>query len=331
MRNVGELFNMSGYAVDCMALPATLRPEKSIEQDVTIDRKHRRMLTVAWEKDEIPSDEERYSLVVECAPGTPLRNDGMLRPSVYVRSGFAGWVIKGKWYLSGVPDGKGTLVISTKDYFGYLPFAEGDRTVTFYPSQTGSIAGRVLRADKSPAGHVRIVLNPAFVVRPNSAWPKLQYDLPFFSGAMTTTAEDGTFRFASIGPGQYVINVPGPNIAPSGQSVEVRAGQESRLELVSEVNATVAEPALRTTGEDTKPAGRSSAGQRRPSAQPQQNRRRRLSKTPPPLPIVIWRRCSGRATSSCRGTSCYAAAIRSSRSPSSTFVSRWMKPRGSRY
>jgi beta-lactamase regulating signal transducer with metallopeptidase domain len=231
------LLNRSKYSIDSMFLTVKSQERKSIDRDIIVDRKHNRTIKIVWQG--APPKEPMFSLLVDLSSREANKGSGSSdkqdSATVYLCGSYASQIVKGEMTLTNIPDGEGTLVISAIDYCGYLPLGKGDQTVTFDRSQSGSISGRLVRPDKSAAEGIRVELTPAFVTQPGAAWRILLGYTPYMAGAICISAEDGAFRFQSLGSGQFTIRTRTPIERP-GQTVEVSRGQATSVELESEAN-----------------------------------------------------------------------------------------------
>ena len=235
------------FATEAIVLPLKMEPHSVVEREIIIDRAHRRTLKVVW-RGALP-DEPYFSLSVDRAlysppEGTPAGSgvaevprltSGYDLPSVYLCSGFAAPEPEGQMPLTELADGKGTLFVRAGDYLGYVSVDEGDQTVVVDRTQSGSIEGRVVRADGSPAGGVSVVLGATPEPRPETTSAGGYGSWRLYGNVRTTTADDGTFRFESVGPGQYTIGTPVFRDQPQ-QTVEVRTGQTTHVQIESVAN-----------------------------------------------------------------------------------------------
>lgn len=123
------------------------------------------------------------------------------------------------------------LVLSTvlAGCSGGGPDAEpNDVTQPTFTDETGAVVGRVLNDEGLPVAQAQVALNGD-------------------TSAETTTAEDGTFSFANVEPGRYVLFVLRLGYEAASQSVDVAAGEPMQVEILLSAIA-VSEPYSETFG-----------------------------------------------------------------------------------
>jgi hypothetical protein len=224
-----DFFRWSRYFVDTALVRVSLKPGQTVTRDVTIDRKRRRTLTVAW-RGEQPQG---------CAILAFVERDGQ----GHRRGAYLGLKEATPVSMPDLPDGQGLLVLSGSDYLGYATLMPGPQTLTFDRARAGSIVGRVLRADKSPAARVRLTLKPDPAADDTARGPVIPCVSPLPMIAGTPTAEDGTFRFPAVGEGTYALATLNSD-NPARLVVSVKPGVEARVELISDA-ASEGPPPLR--------------------------------------------------------------------------------------
>ena len=132
---------------------------------------------------------------------------------------------KGRFELTGVPGGHVQIFASDAshqmlEFLKLLPAPSSD--IALRMTATGTVTGRVLKKDGSPAGDAQVDVEPEGET------------IGKWGGGMNVKP-DGTFRFENVPPGTYTISAS-PGMAklgkdPKAKKIEVKAGETVTVEL----------------------------------------------------------------------------------------------------
>jgi|GEM_PF-1833751 len=224
---------------DKIYVPVDVPPDQTVTKNITVPRSALGDVRVSWLGD--PDARLSLKLFVKngdqffacCSPLEPIRTGSE---------------------ITEVPSGERTVILQAGDYCGYKEVANREQHTlfSFDPAQTGTVSGRVLGSNRTPIEKAIVELyHPAFarfgritglrgtmVVEPTGrvSWAK--------------TAEDGSFQFPRVEPGQYGIRLSPPAISDEC-AITVEPREETAVELTA--TAAPSEPApLRTVAGGTR-------------------------------------------------------------------------------
>ena len=225
---------------DRLLLPVKVSPGQTARRDVILPRSCTGSVEVKWLGAPDPDSRSSYcALLVQTQAG--LLSCGPPRAYNPERGRLA-------MPIARLPDGRRTVLLRTPDYGGYRDAddTQGHTTVTFDPSVSGTIRGKVNRPDGQPAAEVRVRLYhpglPAlgqFRLLTGLAGTPPPMDL-----GECETAADGSFRFPRVGPGRYVARAGRTRNAPT-REVTVTRGEEATVELTIDEWVSPRTPPLR--------------------------------------------------------------------------------------
>lgn len=232
-------WNLARECDDKIYVPVDIKPGLTIKKDIIINRAAIGNIDIKWlgNSDDRPylkllvaSDEQFF------ACHSPYGTTGQRGQSAAFHTSIQ--IKESSFRIEDVPTGKRILILRAGDYCGYKVAANGEKDTifTFDAAVAGTISGKLVLDDGSAACNatVRLYIEP--LIENDYLRNISGNDMVALGGIIsgTRTDENGSFSFAKVEPGPYVIKTQ-PSGSCDVETVEVKPRSEIEVTVLTKL------------------------------------------------------------------------------------------------